>query len=147
MEARTLVQASAQIVTVLGLREGEVYKRLEPKSTYKEAKLYFGKITSVMNNGQESAIVALEYEAGFRAVTVTRKVYSGDSEIQLFPASVEEFQSHIEELRAASIAGVTAAQEALEKAQDQVQMVLDLLHSATSTVAQTSLVGVVTDEP
>lgn len=117
MQTSTLVQATAEVVTILNLRSGDVYKRLE-ESTYGERyTLQFGVVTSVLHNGTDAAIVALEFPMDYSgAPTPKLKTFGTGSDLRLFAAEPEEIRRHFGEVREGAQKALDAAHAAWQKA-------------------------------
>lgn len=93
MEVRNLIKPSGTVVQITEIHKGDVYKRLQD-SPYSDTKIVFGCIVDVLNNGEEASLVALEftplaYGSEMNAVT---KVFTGKSEVALFPATIDEYR-------------------------------------------------------
>lgn len=117
MKTQTLVQDSAQIVRVVTLAEGDIYKRVDNKSTYSEAKLSFGVVTSIMNNGESVAVTALEVQFdGYNSASVRNRVFTADEDLQLFPATRGELLAHREDVMRAMRRAKESAESSLEEA-------------------------------
>lgn len=118
MRASTLVQATADVVTILSLRRGDVYKRLE-ESSYGAEKwsLQFGVVTDVMHNGEDAVISALEFPQDWSgAPTPKLKTYGTGADLKLFAAQPEEVREHFRDLLEGSRREVAKARDAWEKA-------------------------------
>jgi len=102
MQTKTLVQATANIVTITNLAEGDVYKRLHKNNYETDYKLYLGVVTGIMHNGEEAAITAIEFEENYSSVRVQLQVFAGDSEVALYHATPDEITSHMNTLRETS---------------------------------------------
>lgn len=122
MNTDTIIQASAQIVRITELKEGDVYKRVD-STTYgaENNKLVFGVVTSIMHNGVDGAICAIEIkQEAFSANTVTQqKVFTLNSNIAIFPAQPDELKQWAMDLQAEFDKKVADARGALETAQAQ----------------------------
>lgn len=98
MQVSNLVRPSALAVRVTEVAEGSVYKRID-KPAYGEQRLVFGVVTDVLHDGQEAAIIAVEFTQGAYANDYAPRVktFSGDTEMLLYPATPEEFQAGMAE--------------------------------------------------
>lgn len=141
MKTQTLVQDGAQIVRVVTLRKGDVYKRLT-RATYAGSsdELLFGYVTDVMNNGETVAVTAIELKVEYSTVTVTQKVFAGDADVTLFPATPEEFELFRQDVIKTMDRRVTDAEKALDDAENKRRLVAGMLidvaqiGTATTTV-------------
>lgn len=131
MRTSTLVQGNADIITIVSLRAGDVYKRLE-KPTYGEKyELRFGVVRDVMHNGEDSAITALEFTADYTGVAPALKVFGTDSDLRLFAAEPEEIRSHFAEM-------VKAAEDAAAKASEELDRKRAILEQVRRVASEES---------
>jgi len=114
MRATTLVQASADIVTVISLKTGDVYKRLE-KGYSNDYSIQLGIVQDVLHNGEDTAITALEFASSYTGVEPKIKVFGTDSDLKLFAATPEEIRSHFEELQESANRAIKLAEDDLAK--------------------------------
>jgi hypothetical protein len=98
MQVSSIIQPAATVIRVTEVKPGDVYQRLV-KATYSgdKDKVVFGMVMSVLVNGEDAAITAIEFTppmyAGFIEPEV--KVFSGGTDVALFPATVEEWDTHM----------------------------------------------------
>jgi hypothetical protein len=120
MRVETLVQASADVVTVLTLRPGDVYKRLE-KQYGGDWKAVFGIVVTVDNNGQDTLISALEFpDPSYGTVPVTTsKVWGTDSDLKLFAADPDEVNGHLASLTETAYRVCQTKETELREAQEK----------------------------
>ena len=125
MQVQSYVQSAAAVIRVTEVRPGNIYKRLV-KSTYSgdRDKLMFGIVTDVMNNGEDTAISALEFVPPMYGGTVKPevKVFSGSTDVVLFPAVREEWDAHLS--------------AAIDKQRDEVSRTEDTLAGLRSVLSQ-----------
>jgi len=97
MEVRNLIKPNAVLVQITEIGRGDVYKRLE-KPSYGEPKVVFGSVIDVLNNGEESTLVALEFtpESYGPTINATVKVFNGQMEVTLFPCTIEEYKESLD---------------------------------------------------
>lgn len=116
MQVHQIVGTSADVMTITRLSPGDVYKRVEESDYYSGAKLVFGVVQSVMNNGEDAAVTALEYEADYNSgAKAVIKVMTGSRPVAIFPATPEEVTAHLEELWASAQSAVIRAEDELQK--------------------------------
>jgi len=140
-----IVQASAQIVTILTLRENDVYKRFH-KRYNDEFDLRFGIVSSVSYNGSDAMIVALEFDPNSSAAPEI-KVWASNTELQLFTATPEEITAGFRELRERGERGVTAAREELTKKVELLDQVCVILErESLGSLRSALVVGETVDE-
>jgi hypothetical protein len=145
MRTATLVQAAADVVTVVSLKTGDVYKRLE-KNTYGEQYVVkFGVVQDVMHNGEDAVITAMEFTASYSGVEPGFKVFGTDSDLKLFAAQPEEIRQHFDEITEASRRAVLKAEDELTKQRELAGRVHELIQRVSSgelTAAATSVAEV-----
>lgn len=128
MQVKTLINPSATIVRVAEVRKNDVYKRIE-KPSYGDERLVYGKVLDILASDEEAAMVALEfvpvdYSTGIQAVVRT---FKGDTEIALFPASIEEYTLHLDQAIEAQEKTVEAAGRDYEAKQRLLYRLTDAL--------------------
>jgi len=126
----TLVRASAEVTRITTLREGDVYKRLE---TSGGDKLLLGMVTEILHNGEEAAIIAVEYGAEWSGVQVSRKVFSTERGLAIFPMSADEWGAAMGDLVPVAQRKLREAEKALLDARELVAAV----EKATTLAATT----------
>lgn len=130
MKASTLVQASATIVTVVNLKEGDVYKRME-KMYDKTFELKFGVVTSVMSNGEDVGVTAIEFDgAKYSNLTASIKVFGSNSEVSIFAAEPDEVSIHFDKLIEFGIADLNAKRAEITKTEEILDQIYKVKHSA-----------------
>jgi hypothetical protein len=117
MRTASLVQASADVVTIVNLRAGDVYKRLEENTYGEKYQLHFGVVQDVMHNGEDAVITAIEFPAQWNGVEAKIKVFGTGSDLKLFEATPEEVTAHFAEVREASQRSVKTKADELSKAE------------------------------
>lgn len=130
MQVKTLINPSATIVRVAEVRKNDVYKRIE-KPSYGDERLVYGKVLDILASDEEAAMVALEfvpvdYSTGIQAVVRT---FKGDTEVALFPASIEEYTLHLDQAIEAQEKTVEAAGRDYEAKQRLLYRLTDALET------------------
>jgi hypothetical protein len=95
MKTVNLVQAETNIIRITSLKIGNVIKILE-KEYNDTFKTLYGVVTNLYNTGNQSFVEITQYEKSYRDVSATVKVYSGNQDLLIFPATIEEVESHLE---------------------------------------------------
>lgn len=141
MRTATLVQATADVVTVVSLKTGDVYKRLEKQSYGEQYVVRFGVVQDVMHNGEDAVITAMEFEASYSGVEPKFKVFGTDSDLKLFAAQPDEVRQHFDEIIEASLKAVDKAEIEFRKQQDvadRVAELVDRVNAGTLTAPATT---------
>lgn len=112
MQTSTLVQASADVVRIVTLRQFDVYKRLE-KNWQDQYAMWLGVVQSVDYNGEDALVTALELNPSTGKTEL--KHFGTGTDLKLFPATPQEIQHGINEVLQISDRNIKAAEDALEK--------------------------------
>lgn len=138
----TYVQATADIVRVVSLKPGDVYKRLA--ESHGEPKMSLGIVTAVLNNGERTAITAVEYEATYAGVQAVVKTLTDKTEVAIFPATPDEVSAHVTDLLNSAERAVQTAERDLltrREALAQAHRVVEMFEGKTLTAPQTEAVS------
>lgn len=131
MRTTTLVQASADVITVVNLKAGDVYKRLE-KDYASNYDLKFGVVQDVLHNGEDAVITALEFTSSYGGVEPKLKTFGTDSDLKLFAAQPDEVREHFTELLEASRRAVRKAEDELTKQVELAAQIARLTENASA---------------
>jgi len=135
MKTAAFVRDTAEVVRVISLQPGDVYKRVITSNYGGEAELRFGVVQSIMSNGDDSALTALEFTASYSGVKPDIKVWSTEQDLSLFAATPAEILEHFQTLNEAADKAVRDAERALAEARSRQIS----LRAATSTKARKAL--------
>lgn len=137
MQVQQMIRASADVLTITTMAPGNVYKRIETGGGYGNAEpvLRFGVVQSVMNNGEDSAVTALEFTADYSGVAASLKVFDGGKPVAIFPATPDEITQHLGELAERAERDVATAETALQGKREALSRVRHL----ASTVGELSV--------
>lgn len=125
MQVQNIIRASADVLTITHLTVGNVYKRVDTNYNG-DASIKFGVVQSVMNNGTDAAITALEYEADYNGARATIRVITAAKDVAIFPATPEEVIVHLAELEERALDARDRATQELAKREAEVQAVVRL---------------------
>lgn len=117
MQVQQIIRASAEVLTITHLAPGNVYKRVEEIGYGSTGPtLRFGVVQSVMNNGEDAAVTALEYQTDYsEGAKATLRVFNGSTPAAIFPATPDEVTAHLDEILRSAAAAVTRAEDDLTK--------------------------------
>ena len=136
-KVKTFVEASGKITTVMELGVGNVYKRLQVE-TYGEDKMMFGIVTDLNNNGEQSYIVASEFNpVEYGGSELKSHVFGGERDVNIFPVSVEDWNAAFASNRASMERAVNEKFSAAEKAKAALDALVAAAASVTEGVALT----------
>jgi hypothetical protein len=148
VKVETLVRDSAEVVRIVQLSPGDVYKRLVKQSYETTYSIRLGVVQDVVSNGEQTAVTALEFDYAYSSATPRIEVFANDSDLQLFAATPEEIRTYFAEVFASARRQVQAAEEAATKARGVLQTVDKVSKAIIAdelTAPQTS--GEITAEP
>jgi hypothetical protein len=142
MQVRQIVRSSADVLTITRLSPGDCYKRVE--DGYSEPTLKFGVVQSVMNNGEDAAVTALEYEVDYTVGAKARiRVFNGGKPAAIFPATPEEVTTHLAEIRQSTQQAVERAERDLTEKRAALAAVEALTASVGTLSAPATTSGVI----
>lgn len=147
MQISTLIEASAEVTRIVTLKPGDVYKRLPDQGTYdtNKEKLRFGVIQSVLNNGTDTAITAIEFVADYRSISPEVKTFRGNGDLAVWAATPAEITIHLGEVLEAARAAVVDAERALAGKQSMLAAV-ESTFSGRASLTAPETVGALTDD-
>lgn len=135
---QTIVRGSADIVNIVTLSPGDVYKRVD-SPTHGQPALVYGMVTDVLNDGQNAAIIAVERQSSYMGFTTERKVFTQNNELAIFPATEEEWKEHITDI----IEGADRQVRDLENKLEQARETRALAEKAMSLEARSPVAVIV----
>ena len=140
MKTSQLVKAEAEVVTIVSLRRGDVYKRLEAATTYRSDQIKYGVVTEIAHNGEDAFIAAVEFSADDYTGELARKVFSTGANLNLFACEPAEYIAAAADLKNAIQRKINKAAEAHERAvaaaaeMSEVLATVDLTRATTGTL-------------
>lgn len=141
MRTQQLVRTTATVVRIMELEPGNVYKRLIKKSYVTEGtspyEIKLGVVQSVLNNGEETALTALEFEVSYGSIKPEIRAFGEDSDLQIFEATPAEVETYFEDLRAEADRMVNSADAALRKA-EQTQRAVEVATQTALSAPKTA---------
>lgn len=147
MQTKTLIEPSAEIVTVTTLKKGDVYRRMHKgTASYDPDVILYGVVTEIGHNGTEAFITALEFNPMEYHGKVKIKAFATDSDLALFSCLPAEFIAAAADLRVgladdlkAKRAEVTKAEAASELLEQTVALADTLTAPETTSDATTAV--------
>lgn len=111
MNTKQLVQSSANVIRVVNIKVGDLYKRFE---TEYEDRCYFGIVRNVHNDGENTVIECTEYKYTWSSIEASYKTITNKKDVAIFPCTLEEFKLEF-----------AAAKEKLRKDIEQKQLEIE----------------------
>jgi hypothetical protein len=119
----SIVRPAAQIVTIVDLAKGSVYKRLENDSASRH-RFVFGVVEDIVSDGDTTAISAIEYDGGpYGTPTVKQAIYSATSELTLFPATPDEVRVKFAEMAESQEREIETAERSLVRKREMLEQI------------------------
>jgi len=147
MQVQNIIQPAATIIRITEVKPGDVYQRLV-KATYSgdKDKVVFGMVMSVLVNGEDAAITAIEFTAPMYGGTMEPeiKVFANGTDMALFPATVKEWNTHMSGALAKQTKEVEKAEATAERQRAVLVQMQDALirdKSEALTVETTAFAG------
>ena len=112
MQTKSIVQASANVIRIVNLKRGDIYKRYE-ESSYGSDKVHYGIVNSINNNGDETFIEATEFAVNYSKMEASMKIFSGEKDIAIFPATIEDIEAEFGRCR-------NGLKEEIQKKKDEI---------------------------
>ncbi len=88
METKNIIQASANVIKLVNLKKGDVFKSIKV-DTY-DSGISFNIVTELYNDGENTFIEVVQYEKSYEDVKSSLKVFKGTDDLSIFPATVKE---------------------------------------------------------
>ena len=138
VNVKSLVQVSADIITVVHLKPGNVYVRLDSDGSGYSQMLY-GVVSAVYNNGTDTVITAIEYgkqrySSGFSAET---RVFKTSDCPQIFEADPEEFAVYLQQMQQSAEHELEQKRREALQAEEKLRTILKLSERGELTKAET----------
>ena len=90
MQTKSLIQSSANVIRVINLKAGDIYKRYSDSSY--DTSCFYGIVKRINNNGEKTFIESIEYKKSYNSISADFKVWGGDKEVDIFPTTLDEIQ-------------------------------------------------------
>ena len=139
INVRSLVQASADIITVVHLKPGDVYTRLDADNSGDYAQMLYGVVSAVYNNGTDTVITAIEYGKPRYSNTFSamQKVFKTEDNPRIFEADPEDFKVYLAEMQKSVAYEVEQQRGELQNLEDKMRTINKLAERAELTKAET----------
>lgn len=139
INVNSLVQASADIITVVHLKPGDVYTRLDADNSGDYAQMLYGVVSAVYNNGTDTVISAIEYGKQRYSSTFSamQKVFKTEDSPRIFEADPEDFKVYLAEMQKSVAYEVEQKRGELQQLEDKLRTINKLAERAELTKAET----------
>lgn len=92
MKTQNIIQSSANVVRLVNLKKGDVFKSVK-SDNYSDG-INYNIVTNLYNDGENTFIEVVQYEKSYSSVSAKMKVFNGANDISIFPAEVEEVEEY-----------------------------------------------------
>ena len=139
INVKSLVQVSADIITVVNLKPGDVYTRLDADNSGDYAQLLYGVVSAVYNNGTDTVISAIEYgkQRYSGSFSATQKVFKTEDNPKIFEADPEDFKVYLAEMQKSVEYELEQKQRELQLIEEKMRTILKLSGRKELTKAET----------
>ena len=139
INVKSLVQVSADIITVVHLKPGDVYVRLDADNSVDYTQMLYGVVSAVYNNGTDTVITAIEYGKQRYSSTFSamQKVFKTEDNPRIFEADPEDFKVYLEEMRKSADRELEQKRGELQTAEEKLRTIQKLLGHSQLTKAET----------
>ena len=139
INVRSLIQASADTITVVHLKPGDVYTRLDADSSGDYAQMLYGVVSAVYNNGTDTVITAIEYGKPRYSSTFSamQKVFKTEDNPRIFEADPEDFKVYLAEMQKSAEYELEQKRGDLQTAEEKLRTIQKLLGRSQLTKAET----------
>lgn len=127
MQTKSIVQASANVIRIVNLKKGDVYKRIED-SSYGNANIHYGVVVDLFNDGSKTFVEALEYTKSYSDVNAEIKVFGGDKDISIFPTDIEEVKNYF-------ASAINSVEEDISKKKIELQKTIEACEKSKQFVS------------
>lgn len=137
MQTQSIVQSSANVIRIVSLRVGDIYKRYSDSSY--DNSCFYGIVKSIDNNGQQTFIHAIEYKKSYSEMAASVYIMRGDKDVSIFPTTLEEFKNEFKSV-------LDSTSKEIEKLEKQIKDKQILLVDTQKLIDGTFLIELQTPE-
>lgn len=97
MKVTALINNVSRVARMVELSEGDIYKRIKERtdSYGGGAKIYFGRVMSIVATDESSAIEVFEFATSWDGEDPVKRVFSSDEDLHITSCSLEEFSTEL----------------------------------------------------
>lgn len=92
MKTTSIIQSSANVVRLINLKKGDVFKTVKSDSYSDD--ISYNIVTELYNDGENTFIEVIQYVKSYSDIKAETKVFDGTKDISIFPATVEEVEEY-----------------------------------------------------
>ena len=94
MQTKSIIQANANVIRIVNLKKGDIYKRIDDSSSYNSDELKYGVIQQVYNDGEKTFIESIEYTKSYGEIKAEVEIFTGTKDISIYPVELSEIEKH-----------------------------------------------------
>ena len=124
---KTIVRPEVEVINITSLEVGSVYKRVVKKSYSDDVELVLGRVTDILSSTESTVMTAIEFDSAYSTVDPKIRVFSGDSDLLLHPATDEEVGMLVGELYDKALTAIEKAESDLitkKKVAEQLKSIM-----------------------
>lgn len=128
MQTKQAIQTSANVIRITNISVGDVYKRFDKDY---DDRVYYGLVTNVHNDGENTIIEATEYSYKYSDLNVDYKILRGEKDYILFPSSPEELNLELEKAKSKKLKEIKDAEEKITNNEKLIKEIEGLISGET----------------
>lgn len=113
MQTKNIIQTSANVIRITNLKAGDLYKRVDDSSYSTSIK--YGIVKAILNNGEKTFIEAIEYTKSYSTIKAEMAIISGEKDIAIFPATIDEIKDEFNGLEANLLKEIETKEKEIEE--------------------------------
>mgnify|MGYP003539702902 CR=1 FL=1 len=127
MQTKNIIKNQANVIKITSLTKGNVIKIIEKEygDTYKNS---YGVVLDLLNSGTKTFIQILKYKVSYSDLNADIVMFSGSDDLTIFPATIEEVQSHFADV-------VKSMKRKIEEEKEELQKKVEALEKANAFVS------------
>ena len=125
MQTKSIVQSSANVIRIVNLQQGDLYKRFDDSSYSKQT--FYGIVQNIYNDGEKTFIESVEYKTNYGDIEASIYVIRGDADVSIFPATLEEVETEFARCEQNTVKKIKEKEEEIIKLNKVLQTTKDLV--------------------
>lgn len=135
MQTQSIVQSSANVIRIVNLKVGDIYKRYNDSSY--DSSMFYGIVKSIDNNGEKTFIHAIEYKKSYSTITASMYIIRGDKDVDIFPVILDDFKTEFQSVLNETETEITKLEKQIVEKRKILKDTQDLIDGTFCTVLET----------
>lgn len=135
MQTQSIVQSSANVIRIVNLKVGDIYKRYNDSSY--DSSFFFGIVKSIDNNGEKTFIHAVEFKKSYGTISASIYIIRGDKDVDIFPANLEDFKDEFNSVLDSTAKEIEKLEKQIIEKKEIIKDAQDLIDGTFCTVLTT----------